>query len=161
MNFIRRIRLSVGLLLVGVMGMMGVMTASAEVGLKSFGITNSIAANATHTSAANVGVAVKIDNRDNAGLMLKFQGNAAATEAITVTFARSPDNSNWETTPRFTWAAALNGNTAVVAYTNLSTAVVGGAGYLKVISIQNGNGGTVHATNASLHLIDKKIEIGH
>jgi hypothetical protein len=79
------------------------------------------------------------------------------TDAITITFARSVDGTTWETTPRFTWATALNGTTAVVTYTNLNSSLIGAAGYLKVISIQNASA-TVLGTNASLTVIKKTLK---
>jgi hypothetical protein len=132
------------------------LSAQAEVGMINFGITNAIGVNAT--TSVNLGNAVKIDNQDNCGIMLKFQGNAAGTEQILVTLKRSPDNVNWETLPTITGiSAVLNGTTAVVAYTNLPAAVVGAAGYLKVSSIVNASA-TAGATNASLYLVKKTVK---
>jgi hypothetical protein len=129
--------------------------ALADVSLLSFGITNRFINNATVT--ANMGNVVKVDGQDNAGLMLKMAGDQAGTGVITITFARSPDNSNWETTPRFTMTAAVNGVTPVVAYTNLNTATIGAAGYLKVISMANADASAI-CTNCSLYLVKKTIK---
>lgn len=132
------------------------LPATADIGTKSFGITNTIAANATHTSAANVGGVVKVDNRDNVGLEFKFAGAGAGTDNITVILKRSVDGVTFETHPRFTWIVAQTTTTPVVAYTNLSTAVIGAAGYLAIHSIQNGSA-TIDMTNASLKVIEKSI----
>jgi hypothetical protein len=141
--------------LVALVMAVAMLPAMADVGTENVGITNSIVNNAT--TSANVGRAIKIDKQDNVGLLFKFQGTAAGTDAITITFARSVDGTTWETTPRFTWATALNGTTAVVTYTNLNSSLIGAAGYLKVISIQNASA-TVLGTNASLTVIKKTLK---
>jgi hypothetical protein len=92
-------------------------------------------------------------------VVLKFQGDGAGTGAITVTFARSSDGTVWETTPRVAWVTALNGNTAVVAYTNLNAALLGSAPYIKVMSIANADASRA-ATNASLTLVKKNLRVG-
>lgn len=129
-------------------------TAQADVGTKNFSITNSIAANGTVTSAANVGTAVKIDNRDNCSLVFSAAGSTAQNGNLTFTFVRSADNVTWETQPTFTWVVPLNNLTPIVAWTNFPQAVIGSAGYIKCISIANANT-TALATNASLKLVDK------
>jgi hypothetical protein len=134
---------------------MAVLPARAEVGTISFGITNAIGANAT--TSANLGNAVKVDGQDNCSLMLKFQGDGSGTGAVTVTLARSPDNSNWETTPKWSFATALNNTTAVVFWTNMPAAQLGAAGYVKVTSIVNADA-TINGTNASLYLVKKTIK---
>lgn len=127
--------------------------AWADVGSENLGTTNRIINNATTT--ASLGRVVKVDNHNEVGVMVKFEGTQAGTGAITLTFARSPDNTNWETTPRFTWATALNGTTPVVAYTNL-TALVGAAGYLKIVSVQNADA-SASATNFSVTVVKKRL----
>jgi hypothetical protein len=141
----------------GIIGLAAVLVlpAMAEVGTIDFSITNSIAANAT--TSVNLGNAVSVTGQDNAGLMLKVQGNAAGTGLITITFARSPNNTDWETSPKFTWVNSLNGTTAVVGYTNLSSTWIGAAGYLKVVSIVNADASCT-GTNASLTLVKKTIK---
>jgi hypothetical protein len=129
--------------------------AIAEVGTIDFSVTNKATAN--NTTTGNVGNSVAVTSQDRAGLMLKMQGDGSGTGNVTLTFARSADNSNWETTPRFTWTAALNNTTAVVACTNLDNTIVGAFGYLKVISIANADG-SVNATNFSLTLTKKTIK---
>jgi hypothetical protein len=131
------------------------LPARAEVGTIDFGITNSIANN--YTTTVNLGNAVAITGQDRGGLMLSMTGSQAGTGLVTITFARSPDNVNWETTPRFTWAAALNGTTPVVACTNLDQTVVGAFGYLKVVSIVNADASCL-GTAASLKLVKKTIK---
>lgn len=129
--------------------------AFADFGTTDLGINSRITNNATFTS--NTGSPVKLANHDNVGFAFRFQGDQAGTGAITLTFARSVDGTNWETTPRFTWSVALNGNTAVVAYTNFPSAVIGAAGYLKVAQIANADANAT-ATNASLTLIRKSLK---
>ena len=131
------------------------MPAMAEQGYTSFGCTNTVRSNMTVT--VNLGNGLKIDNQDNAGIMVRAQGDAAGTGTITVTWARSHDNSNFETTPRFTTLLALNGNTAVLFYTNWSTAVVGAAGYIKPVSIANADTGA-NATNFTIWLVKKTVK---
>jgi hypothetical protein len=146
--------------IIGIIGLSAALVAAsamAEVGTISFGIGTRITNNVTMTAAGAIGAAVDIRGQDNCGLMLKMAGSEAGTGAVTVTLARSPDNVNWETTPRFTFIAALNGTTAVVAYTNLPAATIGAAGYLKVISIANADANAT-GTNASLTLVKKTIK---
>lgn len=140
-------------LVAAVIGLMA-LPAAGGVGTVNPGITNSIINNATTT--VNVGTAVKVNDYDNVGVEFMFQGDRAGTGGLTVTFARSVDNVSWETTPRFAWAPALNGNTAVVAYTNFPSSIIGGAGWIKVVSIANADVSAT-ATNARLRVILKKI----
>jgi len=123
----------------------------------SFGCTNAVSSNATFTSAVNVGTSIKIAQQDNVAVCVAFQGTGSDTSDITYTFARSVDDSNWETVPKFTWIVPLNNTTAVVAITNLGTATIGAAGYLKVLSIQNAATG-VSATNHSVKILKKTIK---
>lgn len=132
------------------------LPAAADVGSKSFGITNSIVNNATVTSAVNVGTVVKIDDRETASFVFKAAGSTAQSGNISFTFVRSADNSTWETTPGFIWVVPLNSLTPVVAWTNFPREVIGSAGYVKCIGITNANS-TALATNAALYLIDKKV----
>lgn len=130
-------------------------TVQAEVGMVSFGITNTIGKDAT--TSVNLGSALSVTGQDNIGLMLKTAGSEAGTGLVTITFARSPDNVNWETSPRFTWVNSLNGVTPVVGYTNIPSSVIGAAGYIKVVSIVNADA-NVNGTNSALYLVKKTIK---
>ena len=128
----------------------------ADVGTIDFGITNSIAAVSTNTTAPTIGSAVNIDNVDNVGLVFTGAASTASSTNVVITFARSADNSNWETTPQFTWTVPCTGLVTNVAYTNIPSSMVGSAGYLKVVSIAN-TGATAIMTNASLIAVKKKL----
>jgi hypothetical protein len=130
------------------------LPARAEIGTETIGITNSLGA--AYTTTANLGSAVKVANQDNIGLLFKFQGSTTGTSNIVITVARSVDGTTFETSPPITWTVPANGTTAVVAYTNLGTANIGAAGYIKVTSIQNLNI-TTATTNCSLTVIKKNI----
>ena len=129
--------------------------AMADVGTIDFGITNKVINNATTT--VNLGSGVLIDKQDQCSFEFRYQGDQAGTGGLTITFARSSDNVNFETTPRFTWAPVLNGNTAVVAWTNFPSAMIGASGYIKVISIANADV-NASATNCVLRLVKKTIK---
>ena len=120
-------------------------------------ITNKIAPGTTLTAAGVLGNGVRISKTDAAALELKMQGDAAETLGVTFTFARSADGTTYETTPRFTWVATLNGTTAVVAYTNLSNAVIGPAAYLKCVSIVSA-ATNANATNVTLRVLTKTLK---
>ena len=140
--------------LIGLIGLIGV-SARADVSSQDFGVTNSWKSSTTTT--ANMGAVVKIDKEDNCAVVVQMQGDAAGTGAVTVTFKRSYDGTTFETTPKFTAIFALNGNTAVVGYTNLSSSVLGAAGYLAIASVQNADG-SCNATNCSVLLLKKTVK---
>lgn len=126
------------------------MPAQADVEAQNVGITNTITAN--NTTTANLGSGIVVKNDRTLGAELRLQGNAAGTGAITVIFARSTDNgTTYETTPRFTWATALNGTTAVVARTNLPSWFIENSTHIKVVSIQNADA-SAGGTNAALYV---------
>jgi hypothetical protein len=139
--------------IIGLAGLMA-LPAVAEVGTIDFAITNKIGLSAT--TSTNLGNAVPVQAQDNCSLVLKFAGSDAGTGAVTVTLARSADNVNWETTPRWSFAAAFNGLTPVVFWTNMPASQLGAAGYVKVVSIVNAD--TINGTNASLTLVKKTIK---
>jgi hypothetical protein len=109
------------------------------------------------TESANVGDAIKIDKTDTLGMCLSFCGDAATNGNIVLTFARSPDNSTWETTPQFTWTVVNNASTNTVCWTNWPDTVIGCAPYLKLVSVSNTNP-WVNLTNFTLYLIRKTIK---
>lgn len=119
-----------------------------------------VISSATFTNAATRTTGftdVEITKQDNVGVVLSFQGAGTNDVAnLTVTFARSVDGTNFETTPRFTWPVTLNATTAVVAYTNLTSSTIGAARWLRVISVQNA--GDNNATNAAIYVIKKTIK---
>jgi len=129
------------------------LPAQAEVGVINLGATNTIAENAT--TAANLGVAVKVDRVTDVAVVASFQGSAAGASAVTYTWARSIDGVNYETTPRPTTVWAQNGTTAVIGYTNLPSAWVGAAAYIKLVGIASG-GATGNLTNHSVKIAIKK-----
>lgn len=131
------------------------LPAMAETGSVSFGVTNSVAAISTNTGASTVGIAVKIDNQEQVGLYFNGALTNSGTSAITIIIGRSVDGTIVETTPFFTWTLTANGTTAVTAYTNIPSALVGSTPYLKVTSIGNANANPL--TNATLSVVKKNI----
>lgn len=131
--------------------------ARADADVKSFGITNSIAANSTLTTAADCGVVVKIDNQDNAWLIFRGTGSTAQSGNITFTFARSMDNVTWETSPQFTAVFALASTAETIKWSQLTSTTIGSAAYVKIVSIVNANT-TANSTNSSLKLGVKNIK---
>lgn len=100
---------------------------------------------------------ISISKQDNVGVVLRFTGAGTnAVDNLVVTFARSADGSNFETTPRWTWTVPLNATTAVVGYTNLNASALGAAAYLRVVSVQNT--GNNNATNVYIEVIKKTIK---
>ncbi len=73
--------------------------------------------------------------------------------------ARGGASGKFETVPGIVWKAVLlNGaGVQVTAYTNLDTAALGAAKYLKVMYATNADG-TANATNVVLRLIKKTIK---
>jgi hypothetical protein len=127
--------------------------AHAEVGTQSFGITNTIGAALTNTSAANCGSAVYVGNQDNCALVFTAYGNGAGTSNVTFNLARSMDGTVYETSPTLTWTVAAPGLSSNVYFTNIS---VGAAGYLKVAQVTSANSTTL--TNCSLTLGKKTVK---
>ena len=130
--------------------------ALADVGITDLVVTNKVTA--SNLTTANVsGNSAYLSKSDRAGIELQCQGNAVGTGAITLTLQRSLDGTVWETTPTLTWATALNGTTALVAYTNLTADILGSAAYLRIYSISNGNA-TADATNVVVRVIRKTLK---
>lgn len=141
------------LLLIAAALLAPVVPAFADVAVEAMLSAGTVTNETTRTTGFT---AVEIPKVNNVGLALRFTGAGAATDNLTLTFARSVDGSNYETTPRFTWRVALNGTTAVVGYTNLVESTIGAARYLKLVSIQNE--GTNNATNVYVEVIKKTIK---
>jgi hypothetical protein len=147
------------LIAVGI-GMLALMAmspaAKADAGYQSFGCTNTVRSNTT--VSVNLGSGIKIDNQDSAGLTITGTGDAAGSSgAVTITFARSYDGTNWETHPKFTAATAVNGTTFVLEYTNLPNTVVGSAIYIKPTSIVSADTGA-NFTNFDVGLTKKNTK---
>lgn len=142
-----------GLALVG--ALVVVVPAKADVGTVLMTATNTIQPAASVT--ANLGSGVLIDKQDHCSLVFKFQGTNSTTGTIQATFARSADNSNWETTPRFSVGFAAANTTAVTAWTNLPQSVIGAAGYLKCVEVTNAAGAAA-VTNFSITLVKKTLK---
>lgn len=94
--------------------------------------TNSIAANSTNA----VGQTFVVTKNKVVGLQLTFTGTTGNSANVTANLARSVDGSSYESTPSVTLTAAANGTNAVTAVTNVDT---GGGGWLKLVSLVNGN----------------------
>lgn len=129
------------------------LSARAEVGAVNVLSAGTLTNNATRTTGFTD---VKIDRNEVVACQVNLQGDQAGTGAITLTWARSKDGSTFETTPRFTVVTALNGNTAVVAFTNL-TALTGAAHSLRLISAQNADA-SASATNVTISIVKKTVK---
>jgi len=143
-----KLTIALGLLALGL-----ITVAEAQVSVVDTAVTNSWAANAT--TSANLGNAVKVDKHSTVSVQTAFAGSAAGTDVVTINWKRSADNSTWETTPGLAITVPQNNTTAVVGWTNLSSAAIGGAAYLKISSIVTTDADAV-MTNASVKVILKK-----
>ncbi len=117
-------------------------------------LTNTL--NNTTTVTANLGNAISLNAVESLGFAYTWQGSVAGnTNNITFTFARSIDNTNWETTPKLTWVIPMNGATTNTAYTNWGSAYIGPAAWIKILSAQNGD----NACNATggVFKVSKKL----
>lgn len=94
--------------------------------------TNSIAANSTNS----VGQAFAVTKNRNIAIALAFTGTTGNSANVTANLAKSVDGTSYESTPSVTLTAAANGTNAVTAVTNVDT---GGVGWLKLVSVVNGN----------------------
>ena len=83
-------------------------------------ITNSITASATYTYVGTN--MVDVSRYQNVGWEFSFLGSADATNDITITFKRSPDGTNYETSPLYSWVISSQGTNAVLALTNFPAA---------------------------------------
>ena len=129
-------------------------TAQADTGVDTALSAGTITNATTRTSGFTD---VEITKQDNVGVVCRFTGAGTnAVDTLVVTFARSADGSNFETTPRWTWPVPLNATTAVVGYTNLDATALGAARWLRVVSIQNT--GDNNATNVYLEVIKKTVK---
>lgn len=130
------------------------LSAPAQVSVINVGITNSVINNAT--TSTSMGNVINVSKQDFVGMEFRGQGDRAGTGIQTLTFARSTDGTTFETTPRFTWTLSLNGNTAIVGYTNFPNAVIGGAHSIKLVSIANADASAT-VTNTSLRVLLKRV----
>jgi hypothetical protein len=152
---VRRLRFLLCWLL-GITALIVVREARADQGIQDFAITNVVRSNTTVT--VNLGSGLKISEQDQCGIMLMGQGDAAGSSGVlTLTFARSVDGTNWETHPKFTVLSAVNGTTAILEYTNLSSAVIGAAGWIKPVSVQSADT-SANLTNVFLYLSKKNTK---
>lgn len=103
-------------------------------------LTNSVAYSYVATNT------ISMVHYGEVGFEWRFQGTAAGTANQMITFVRSNDGTNWETTPLLVWTVPLNGTNSVVALTNF---LVGPHLWLK--PLYSTNAGTVDATNCVLY----------
>jgi hypothetical protein len=89
-------------------------------------VTNMQIAGATITNATTYTYAgtnlVDVSRYHNIGWQLSFAGSALSTNTVTLTFKRSADGTNYETTPLYAWAVTALGTNPVVLITNFPTA---------------------------------------
>lgn len=79
------------------------------------------------------------DARKQKDLMVEgsFKSTGANTSTITFTLQPSLDGVTFDTTKVWTWTITAAGTSTAVGSTNIAT---GGAGYIRLASIQNANG---------------------
>jgi hypothetical protein len=94
---------------------------------------------ASQTSNCTPALVIPMQRYNEIGLQFKVQLAGTGTDAVTYTFAKSVDGVNYDTTG-MTVSFAHTGATAKYYTTNLT---VGACGYLKLVSIQNGDTGDV------------------
>jgi hypothetical protein len=104
------------------------------------------ASGTSNYTTANISVPFSVERRDQIGMQAQFKLSGAGTENMTFVFVRSADGVTYETSPKITWTIAGTGATAVCAYTNIPTTLIGSAKYLRLESIANGNA-TYYLTN--------------
>lgn len=121
-------------------------------------ITVAIPSTATNEveNTTPTGSAVPVDKQDFVGAQFITTGDDTDTGNLVLKFARSTDGSTFETTKQFGWAIPMNGTTRVIAYTNFPPEVIGGAKFIKVVSINNTNELSSGKTN-SLKIILKRL----
>ncbi len=130
------------------------MPALADIGTTDLAVTNKFQGSVTTT--ANMGNSIYLQGQPEVGLQVKLQGDAAGTGNVVLCISRSLDGTTWETTPCWNWYVAMNGTTAVVAYTNMNRDLIGPAGYIKVLQVANTN--SANLTNCSVTAIVKSIK---
>jgi Tfp pilus assembly major pilin PilA len=159
MNFRNRFTL-VGLLsVIVVIALLSLFTLPAladDAGPADVGAPTTFTNNVVNTTFT--GSAVKIDKQHAVDLVVKIQGNAASTDKVVVSLARSGDGTTFETSPPATlkFTNTLNGTTAVIGYHNIPESLIGSAHSIKVVSIHN-ESATVPSTNSYVKVI-KKLE---
>jgi prepilin-type N-terminal cleavage/methylation domain-containing protein len=131
------------------------LPARADTGLVPFGITNSITATATNTTAPAIGSAVKIDNQEQVGIYFSGKLTGAGTSAQTFIIARSYDGTNSETAPFWTNSVTMAGTAVVTKYWQIPVTDVGSVPYLMVTSVGNAN--ATIGTNHTFGVIKKNI----
>lgn len=121
--------------------------AAPESKAQSYGFANldltgiGTTAGATTTTCTNLFIDVR--NFQNVTLQTTFNFSGATTSNVVYTISKSIDKVNFDA--GITWTNAGNGTTPVTATTTIST---GGAGWLKLVSIQNTHA-TLVLTNTS------------
>lgn len=99
---------------------------------------------------------VIFDTRKQKDLMLEgsFKSTGANTSTITFTLQPSLDGVTFDTTKVWTWTITAAGTSTAVGSTNIAT---GGAGYVRLASIQNANG-SQGLTNILVRSAIKKVD---
>ena len=82
---------------------------------------------------------IVFDTRKQRDVMVEgsFKSTGANTSTITFTLQPSLDGVTFDTTKVWTWTITAAGTSTALGSTNIST---GGAGYIRLASIQNANG---------------------
>ena len=100
------------------------------------GGTNNVAASTTNSVTAPV---LAFTRSTYGVVQTTFKLTGAGSSTVVLTFDESVDNSNWDLATR-TLSVTANGTTAV---TGLSNYTLGGAGYLRLSSVENPNAAAI------------------
>ncbi len=108
-------------------------TKAQSYGFANFDLSGTpTTAAATTTTLTNLFIDCR--NMQNVTLQTVFVMSASSTTNIIYKIAKSIDKVNFETVPSISWTNTANGTTPVVATTTIAT---GGAGWMKLVSVQN------------------------
>ena len=112
--------------------------------------------NHVHALTTSNYTTVVFDTRKQKDLTIEgsFKSTGANTSTMTFTLQPSLDGITFDTTKVWTWTIAATGTSTAVGTTNIST---GGAGYVRLASIQNANA-TYLITNILVRLAFKKVD---
>ena len=150
-----RIRWSIGALVLFALALL--FPAAKAVG--QYSVVTSVLDGTTFIVPANTTsnyTTVVFDTRKQKDLMLEssFKSTGANTSTITFTLQPSLDGVTFDTIKVWTWTVTATGTSTAVGTTNIAT---GGAGFVRLASIQNANA-TQGLTNILVRSAVKKID---
>jgi hypothetical protein len=122
------------LIMASIFGMLGLSLGAYG---QSYGYQVFAPTTMTASSTSNYTHTIDVRRQATVALSLAGVSGGAGTDNLTLTFAPSVDGVNFTTAAnsRITWVVAATGATPHVHSTNIT---VGGYGYLRLVSVQNG-----------------------